>query len=974
MRFNNLRGQFPFAEMPELQRLHIEGNDFDSLPDFTSMSGELWDVSCWSNRLHFDDLLPYKDLDRFEYYVMQRVAMYAVPVGDSIQLSVQVKGTGNAYAWLLNESDTIGSDTNVISIYKTENPEDYQCRISNPMLPSLTLISQLASPVIPQCWNNGIFDICITAPEASWESGDDANEIQTTQPLVVNDFIFFEGSFNLDTVDLEVKINGKFYLKDILLPGGNSGNFTLAQGEYALSLAGSDGVITGFINDALSTYIPEIGGLEVKLDNLQLVGGMNATGVSLAFSVSFDNITPSCGNTTGQTTKIQMEGLEITKDGISVSGLHVADLGFAPGFCLKELVANYDQNNDKLTFGLTLLTPFIEVGGGLGFISGELDSIAMRAVLQNHIIPIGASGIGVIGCEGRINSITSPPWNMRFGGVFSSVLSDDLFQLTTSVEYIPPSVIKLEAGDGKFFNPPYYDDWWLMEGGIYGSLDLRSYKMKIGGTVQLAPYDDDSEKKFMGSGSIDLSYSKTTVSTFLGKFEGMITIPEISTTFPFDWLSARVGLPFSASGDGLLVYKTSTKFLIGNIDFGGRIGTLQYRIEFAQPYDHPDFFSLLVVDGAVSRSPGALFDYTFIVPEKATITVIKVSHNDVLPDVSLLDPDGKEISASSPSDEADLDQDDSANKTFWTLYQPLPGLWTASTDIESDVEVVYFMEKSDFQIDAVQKSDGIHVSWNPMSFAQGDSIDFFADDDLLDFNGTYLITSDALIGEAIIPNVLFDNECEFTLHVFAYQEHVLLTAYSDQHFSNAISDFDPPGDINVQFDHQTLTIEASWTPSQHPDIAGYMIELIEDGVPKIIAMPYSDESAFVYQLSAYNGQTLVFYAYGNEGEVSCASEEFDLIVTGTAELQEPELKDRLFVYPNPFSDICTIRIICQARQTGMVHVYTMQGVLVKVQGPLSLLQGVNEVTLSMTDMVPGSYFIVYNGNDLTLTSNVVLIK
>gem|GEM_PF-2531753 len=972
--FNHISGPFPNGDMPDLKRILIWRNNIESLPDFRAGSPQLYDLRCVSNRLEFDDLLPYVGLSTFLYGSQQDVDMYAVAIGDSIRLSVDVGGQGNAYEWWGHGQVIEQSGTDEYMIVDTEDPIHYHCRITNPILADLTLYSVLASTPISKCWNNGFFDVCLLGSDANWEEGDNKNEIKSTWPLVINDFIYFDGVFVLDTVDLEVKINGRFFLKNIPLPGGNVGNFTLSQGEYVLSLAGSDGVITGFINDALSTYVPEIGGLKIKLNNLQLVGGLNANGVSLAFEVSFNNITPSCGNTSGQTTKIKIEGLAITSEGISVDGLEVADMGFAPGFCLKQLVAAYDQDQDKLSFGLTILTPFIEVGGGLGFLSGALDSIAMRAVLQNHIIPIANTGIGIIGCEGRINSIVNPPWNMRFGGIFSSVLSDDLFQLTTSVEYIPPSEIKIEAGDGKFFNPPYYDDWWQIEGGIYGSIDLRANKMQIGGTVKLAPYEDDNEKKFMGNGSIDLSYRSTTQGVFLGKFSGMLTIPEFSTTFPFDWLSAKVGLPYSASGDGLLLYKPQSRFLIGNIDLGGRIGQVQYRVEFAQPYDHPDFFTLLTVAGDVTRGPAGAFDHTFVTPERTNMAVISVANNTILPDVSLFKPDGTEIDESNPTDDAEIDKDASAHKTFWTLYNPPAGLWTVSPDVESTVDVFFFMDESEFAIEATIETNGIHVSWDATLFIEGDSIDFFADDDQFDYDGTYLMTADASGGEAMIPNALIESECYFALHVLAHHNQNIHLAYAEQFFENSSGGFGPPTDIDVQFNAQTLRIEVTWTPSTHPDIAGYVVQLVENNIARTIGMPYSDQSTFVYQLEEYNGQTLVFYAYGNGGEVSCGSAEFDLVSSGVEVVKDPAFINDLLIYPNPFSGICTIRIACQSSQKGMVKVYTIQGVLVKTLGPLSLLQGVNELALSMTDMMQGSYFIVYSGNDTVLTSNVILIK
>lgn len=975
--FNHISGPFPNADMPDLKRILIWQNNIESLPDFTSSSPQLHDLRCVANRLEFDDLIPYVGLSTFLYGVQQDVDMYAVAIGDSFRLSVNVGGQGNEYEWWGYGQVIEESGTDEYMIVNTEDPSLYHCRITNPMLSDLTLHSVLASTPISKCWNNGLFDVCLLGSDAKWEEGDDKNEIKSTWPLVINDFVYFDGVFQLDTVDLAVKINGMFFLKNIPLPGGNAGNFTLAQGEYELSLAGSDGVITGFINDALSTYVPEIGGLKIKLDNLQLVGGMNANGVSLAFEVSFNNITPSCGNTSGQTTKIKIEGLAITSQGISVDGLEVADMGFAPGFCLKQLVAAYDQGQDKLSFGLTILTPFIEVGGGLGFLSGELDSIAMRAVLQNHIIPIANTGVGIIGCEGRINSIVNPPWNMRFGGIFSSVLSDDLFQLTTSVEYIPPAEIKIEAGDGKFFNPPYYDDWWQIEGGIYGSIDLRSNKMQIGGTVKLAPYEDGNDKKFMGNGSIDLSYRSTSQGVFLGKFSGMLTIPEFSSTFPFDWLSAKVGLPYSASGDGLLLYKAQkpqSSFLIGNIDLGGRIGQVQYRVEFGKPYDDPDFFSLLTVAGDVTRGPAGAFDHTFVTPEGANMAIITVANNTILPDVSLFKPDGTEINESNPTDDAEIDRDASAHKTFWTLYDPPAGLWTVSPNVESTVDVYFFMDASEFAIEATIEVNGIHVSWDATLFIEGDSIDFFADDDQDDYDGTYVMTADASGGEAIIPNELIESECYFALHVMAHHNQNIQLAYAEQFFESNSGAFAPPTDIDVQFDAQTLQIEVTWTPSTHPDIAGYVVQLVENNIARTIGMPYSDESAFVYQLAEYNGQTLVFYAYGSGGEVSCRSAEFDLISSGVEVVKDPVLINNLLIYPNPFSDVFTIRLTSDTRQTGVLRVYNEQGILARSIEGLNILEGVNEFYVSMRDFVPGHYFVAFYGDHTTLIGKAILMR
>jgi len=970
--FNELTGQFPDAEMSKLVDIRMWNNKFDSLPDLASGAADLFEVSCYNNKLQFDDLLPQKDVERFLYAGQDYVKMFAANVGDSIELTVDVKGTGNTYAWYKGWNK-VGEGSDTFNIYKTESPAEYHCEINNPLLPDLTLRSKLAVDVIPQCWENGIFDICITAPEATWEPGDEPNEIQTAYPISINGFLLFEGSFSLDTVDLVVKVDGKFFVEDILLPGGGVGNFTLAEGEYELAILGTDGKLTGFLNEALENYVPEIGGLKIKLDNLQLVGGTHANGISLAFTISFDNITPSCGDGPNQTTEIAIEGLVISTEGISVDGLEVSDLGLAPGFCLKNLEAAYDQEDDKLTFGLTLLTPFIEVGGGLGFVGGELDSISMKAVLQQNVIPIGTTGVGIIGLEGRINSISDPPWNMRFGGIFRSVLNDDLFEITTSVEYIPPTELKIEAGDGKFFNPPFYDDWWLVEGGIYGSIDLRAQRMKTGGQVKMVPYkNEEGDKKFMVSGSVDMTYTHAEISSFFGKFEGMITIPKLADKFPYDWVNAKFGLPYDIGGDGILIYKPQTKFILGNVNFGGRIGNVEYRIELAKRYDDPDFFTFRMLEGSVTRSPSA-YTYRIDVPENTRLAVVKATNQAILPRVSLKKPDGTIISEEEPSNDAEINTEASQHNVFWTLYQPVAGNWNVLADVEAAVSVYYLGEDASFTIEATPESGAIVVHWDSSLFTEGDSIDFFADDDQTGYDGAFLMTVDATLGLVTIPGLALESYCTFALQALAYRGQSLYYDYATDFFEG-VSGFNPPQDIVAYLDPQTLLLEVAWTPSAHPNITGYVIELIENGTSAVIGMPYGIESSFAYQLEEYTGQQLVIHSYGRDGEVSCPSALIDLVVTDVEEAEQTERHQSLFVYPNPFRDNCTVRIMSNKNERGVIRIYNTSGALLK-SWPVELLEeGVNTFDFNSDGMPPGNYIVTYYGEGTLLTGKVMLME
>ena len=73
-------------------------------------------------------------------------------------------------------------------------------------------------------------------------------------------------------------------------------------------------------------------------------------------------------------------------------------------------------------------------------------------------------------------------------GIFSAVLNDDLFRLTTSVEYIPPAELKIEAGDGKFFNTTFLTTIGGLSKVASMEASTSSHEsMKVGGQIKIAP-------------------------------------------------------------------------------------------------------------------------------------------------------------------------------------------------------------------------------------------------------------------------------------------------------------------------------------------------------------------------------------------------------------------------------------------------------------------------------------------------------
>jgi Leucine-rich repeat (LRR) protein len=976
---NELKGAFPELQCPKLYNLYISGNQFTgTFPDLGNRFNNLWmgandfegiasgygseeriySLQCGSNQLEFDDILPFTYMGsswvRFRYYPQDSVPMYAEENDDKEIILTAEVGGGVNYQWYQNGEMLAGETSTEINIGKNGNPKEYTCAVTNPALPELTINTRLAQKPGPRCWENDYFKICLEDPEAGWYPTGNDHELLASEAIVFNEFLYFDGSCTIDTQQLSVVVDGVFRLKEVPLPGGGTGNFKLAEGKYELALAGASGTLTGFINDQLSTFTPDIGGLEIKLDELLLLGGKSADGVSISFTVAFDALSPGCGNGSPATTKIAISGLEMRSSGISVSGLQVGDLGFAPGFCLKELGASYDQDKDKLSFGLTLLTPFIEVGGGLGFIAGEVDSIAMRAVLQNAIIPIGATGVGLIGCEGRISNLTNPPWNMRFGGIFSAVASDDLFQLTTSVEYIPPATLKVEAGDGKLFNPPVFDDWWQVEGGIYGSIDLRDYKMKVGGTIDMAPFLDNGEKKFIGSGAIDLAYRKHNErATFLGTFEGMLTLPTLGSHFPFDWLSAKLGLPYSASADGLVVHKPQSQFMRGSLDMGGRIGKLSYRLEYAKAYDDFNYFALDVEEADVSAGLAEDGNQEFVIPAETRMAVVRVGTDIDVQATDLTDPSGNVWTAANPGPDATLDVE--GEKFFWTLYAPEAGTWTFNGPETAELDVYLFGAQSAFTIEQNIEGDSLYLTWSAFDFVPGDSLDFFADEDTLGSNGGYFATVDALEGGYSIHLSDLSAFCSFYVQAVGLRQDQLVSDYAEGMIRNPFQPLSLPEDIVANYYTDSGLLVVDWLPVQDPDVVGYMVELF-DGVERtVIGNVYADESYFRYPMAAWNGETVFITSYGADGGISCPSDEV-AILTGTDQefIQTKHLSLKL--YPNPNYGRAILDVFTQESGEAILSVYAIDGRLMH-RVERSYLRGWNQEELQLTHLPKGYYII-----------------
>jgi hypothetical protein len=542
------------------------------------------------------------------------------------------------------------------------------------------------------------------------------------------------------------------------------------------------------------------------------------------------------------------------------------------------------------------------------------------------------------------------------------------------VEFIPPNEIKLELGDGKFFNPPFYDDWWLGEGGVYGQLDFDTYRLKLGGELKFSPYrDENGVKKFMADGSAVLGYRKSSSGGIIaGEINGNVTIPKLNDGWPYDWMNKQLGLPHGIQGQALLVYKSNTKYITGNVNFGGKIGNVKYTIDLKKSYSEDGFFSFQADKFNLSFNSNTRSTVTMNVLDKTPLIVLKIENYNAAVGVQLTDPEGKVITLESPGENSEIIIDAENNKAFWNLYSPIAGSWQIDAENINQIDYYTFSEKFDFALDADVTDDGVWLTWNNEGFQPTDQLDLYLDEDQEGFDGGYLTSVNANEGKYFLPYYDATGFCDFYILGMITKDGIPYAAYIDEEIFNPFSSFIPVDNITWDYKEDISELSIYWDVIDIPIVAGYVVREKGPDSIRTLAMLFPKENQYVGIVENFNPDNIEIYSYGLEGQSSCpVTLQSATSVEGAVDYQEMK-GQKMILYPNPAKDIVQVKINTKKRQQVEIRLYNGLGQAIKVfRREISEYNPVFDLNLS--GLLNNHYYLQVIGEEFVMAGKFLKI-
>lgn len=352
-------------------------------------------------------------------------------------------------------------------------------------------------------------------------TGDDVFRIEGNAR--VNDVLKFDGTVVADKKNLFVEGNCKMYLDSIPNPLSNGIiTINLYEGEFKFSV--QDDLLNGVILEKANNLFQMVE-LPVELENIELVkqeGTDDWDGIRIDGKLELPEM---LGHVNGEINTVQ-----ITRSrGLDMAGrIELNEVKIWRAVELRQLALEYNSIEEEFRGRAYLITKPFNIDAGALLYQGMLDSVGVWVELGRPI-PIGTSGLSLKDGGGHLAGIARPPMKLMLG-----------------VSLVPTA----QAGfDIVEFN--HLELEYTFGESLRGSGQLLLFGERMAGawvmlTKTSVGFGGDASYLGIFSGEADLTVSWNNSLRVNGNYVAQVEIPA-SETFPFDYISSAVGLPYTVA-------------------------------------------------------------------------------------------------------------------------------------------------------------------------------------------------------------------------------------------------------------------------------------------------------------------------------------------------------------------------------------------------------------------------------------------
>jgi len=989
---NNLTGEIPneFKNLTNIRRLLLGGNNlYGNIPVELANFQNLEFLSLGQNNFNFFNLEPLAsaDLSKIGYSPQRDIILERATINGKTELEMKAGGEKTTYKWYYANVEVPDENKNKFTVPSGNEIAWYRCKASNSMLPNLVLRGIPPENDTKSCWQTGELAFCIYGGE--WEGLDGENKIKSSNKISINDFLFFEGSMIIDTMNLGIEANGEFYADNIPIPGGGNGKYTILEGEHNLKLIGSEGKIMDFLNSNLSKTA-SLFGAELKVDELQFFKRQDTTGVKLGCSAHIPWVSNSCG-TPGIYTPgvdLKLKNLEITNKGIMSAGFEAENIGlFKEDYCLNKIDYEYNFKRNILTAGADISLPFFaDVGGGFRLEKGKIDSVAWSVEGGTDVLPtapIGFGTLGVKGFYGHISGLNQPEkfnpaiLDIKFGGIFSDVTSDKWYQITADGRTMWPKLFEF-SGTGKLLKPS--DDFpYQIKGDIKAEVDVSNKLLKIDYNGNFLTMNEQTWLA-TGSGGYTINQQKEKPEAE-GYFSGTITLPEISSYWPFNWFNSKEFGTYMRTFNenlnivhGILYYypipETSGNPPVFKLPFIINTEKEVYETGYLR---FPEDSRVDIAIEVETKSGGVENSITenILVPENSQFGVVEIKSQSNAPVSTIISPSGQIFSETSLEDKIIYHESEDNKAGFWSLLAPEAGNWQISIENpeNNDSIISHFkLNPKDFNFTMNQTDNVIYCEWNVNQIDSGQVINFMLDDDNADFDGFRLFSADATKGA--VSFTLNENypDCSYYLYAQLYDEDEVKEIYADEKVENYQSTLVPPENFAFEYNNQTGIFDFSWDSSPSSDVVGYILSVTDiDGRDSVYAVLDKGSEGVSLSIENYETKYPKIESYSADWRIGCAA-TLPGLVTAIDEknfLNEPS--NYLNIYPNPTNGNLSIKYFVKNDSKCQIYIYDINGRQIAQPVNDYKIAGFHQLNFDYADYPNGIYLIKFVNDNESFT-------